>query len=79
MYLLKLHNYMYHFNTLDQGNSRAYISHIPVLFSFRNSVIGNGGSTFLCIPARRVYIFNVHSPFFISAYFISKQALMLNV
>ena len=32
---------------------------------------------FLCTPSRRVYIFNVHSQFFISACFISKQALML--
>ena len=34
---------------------------------------------FLCTSSRRVYIFNVHSPFFISAYFVFNQVLMLNV
>ena len=32
---------MYHFDTLDQSNARAHISHIVLLASLKNLVIGN--------------------------------------
>ena len=38
--------YMQHFDTLDQRNARTHISHIALLASLKNLVIGNGGSTF---------------------------------
>ena len=46
--------YMQHFDTLDQRNARTHISHIALLARLKKVVIGNGGSTFLCVPSWRV-------------------------
>ena len=41
---------MQHFDTLDQTDAITHVSHIALLVSLKNLVIGNEGSTFLCRP-----------------------------
>ena len=55
-----------------------YHTHIALLASLKNLVIGNGGSTFLCAPFMRAYIFNVNFPFLIIACVIPLQTLILD-
>ena len=58
---------------------RSHISHTALPTSFKNVVIENGGSTFLCTPLWRVYNFDVHSPFLIIKCLIHLQALMFKL
>ena len=52
--------YIYHFDTLEQRNTRTYISHTALLASLNNMVIGNGD---LCTTLWSVIF--AHPPFLI--------------